>query len=178
MGTALLVGGVIMWIVDATLGDRAGTDDVAKVGRVQATVVGLGQVVAAVFPGMSRSMSTIAGGQLSGMTRATALEFSFFLAIPTMTAAFGYDLLKTITADAGEEGALGRAITGHDLGVLVIGFVVSFFVAWAVIALVHGVGAKARVRAVRDLPHRSRHRRAGVCGNDLAAVRTFLRHVV
>ncbi len=134
IGVALLVGGVVMWVVDAWLGDRAGTEDVAKVGPVQAAIVGLGQVVAAVFPGTSRSMATIAGGQLSGMSRSTALEFSFFLAIPTMSAAFGYDLLKTVTADAGEEGALGRALTGHDIGVLAVGFVVSFIVAWAVIA--------------------------------------------
>jgi len=50
----------------------------------------------AVFPGTSRSMCTIAAGQVAGMSREAALEFSFFLSIPTMFAATGYDLLKTL----------------------------------------------------------------------------------
>jgi undecaprenyl-diphosphatase len=134
MAIALLVGGVVMWVVDAIFGKRGRTDAVEKIGPVQAGLVGLAQVVAAVFPGTSRSMATIASGQLAGMSRTTALEFSFFLAIPTMTAAFGYDLLKTVTAEPGEPGALGRMLTGHEIVVTAIGFVVSFIVAWGVIA--------------------------------------------
>jgi undecaprenyl-diphosphatase len=134
IGVALLVGGIVMWVVDATLGKRGGTEDVAAVKPTQAVIVGAAQILAAVFPGTSRSMATIAGGQVAGMSRTAALEFSFFLAIPTMTAAFGYDLLKTLTADAGDPAALDRALGIHDWGVLAVGFVVSFFVAWAVIA--------------------------------------------
>ncbi|MEM1011690.1 MAG: undecaprenyl-diphosphate phosphatase [Planctomycetota bacterium] len=134
MGIALLVGGVVMWVIDVRFGETGKTKDVAEVGPIQAVIVGLSQVVAAVFPGASRSMSTIAGGQISGMSRSTALEFSFFLAIPTMTGAFALDLLQTLTADPGEPGALNRSLTGTDWGVLATGFVVSFFVAWAVIA--------------------------------------------
>src|SRR5207249_10143191 len=58
--------------------------------------IGACQIVSAVFPGTSRSMSTIAAGQLAGMSRASALEFSFFLSIPTMVAATGYDLLRSL----------------------------------------------------------------------------------
>jgi undecaprenyl-diphosphatase len=134
IGVALLVGGIVMWVIDAKFGESGTTRDVSDAGPMQAIVIGLSQVVAAVFPGASRSMSTIAGGQLAGMTRSTALEFSFFLAIPTMTGAFAYDLLKTLTAGPGEPGALTRSLTGTDWGVLATGFVVSFFVAWAVIA--------------------------------------------
>ena len=57
----------------------------------QAVWIGACQILSAIFPGTSRSMSTIAAGQLAGMSRASALEFSFFLSIPTMVAATGYD---------------------------------------------------------------------------------------
>ena len=133
-GTSLLVGGVVMWVVDARYGRRNATDAVEHVRPWQAAVVGAAQVLAAVFPGTSRSMATIAGGQVSGMGRATALEFSFFLAIPTMSAAFGYDLLTSLTAEPGEPGAIGRTLTATDWGVLAVGFAVSFVVAWGVIA--------------------------------------------
>ena len=62
----------------------------------QAIWIGACQILSAVFPGTSRSMSTIAAGQLAGMSRASALEFSFFLSIPTMVVATGYDLLKSL----------------------------------------------------------------------------------
>jgi undecaprenyl-diphosphatase len=134
MGIALLVGGVAMWVIDAICGPKGGTESTDEIKPMQAALVGAIQILAAVFPGTSRSMSTIAGGQLSGMSRQTALEFSFFLAIPTMFAACSYDLLKTITADASDPQALGRSLTGTDWGVLATGFGVSFLVAWAVIA--------------------------------------------
>ena len=126
MGAALLVGGIVMWVVDALLGDKGRTEEMERMRWPQAVVVGACQILAAVFPGTSRSMSTIAGGQLAGMTRTTALEFSFFLAIPTMCAACVFDLKDTIDS--------GLDMTGHLWGVLAVGFVVSFFVAWAVIA--------------------------------------------
>ena len=126
MGAALLLGGVVMWVVDATFGRRGGTEAMEQARPWQAAVVGAAQILAAVFPGTSRSMSTIAGGQLAGMSRATALEFSFFLAIPTMCAACVFDLKETL------EG--GLTMTGHLWGVLAVGFAVSFVVAWGVIA--------------------------------------------
>ena len=134
MGLALLIGGVVMWVVDVTLGRRGRTEDMEQMSWWQAATVGGVQVLAAVFPGTSRSMSTIAAGQTVGLSRSAALEFSFFVSIPTMFAACGYDLLKTITAGPEDEDALGRALTGEDILVLAIGFIVSFIVAWAVIA--------------------------------------------
>src|SRR4029077_14438611 len=62
----------------------------------QAIWIGACQILSAVFPGTSRSMSTIGAGQLAGMSRSAALEFSFFLSIPTMIVATLYDLLKSL----------------------------------------------------------------------------------
>ena len=139
MGVSLLVGGIIMWIVDAHFGSprstgRHMTERMEDVSVFQAVWIGICQVASAVFPGTSRSMSTIAAGQVSGMSRTAALEFSFFLSMPTMIAATGYDLLKTFHPKHGAE-ALGRMpIDGHEWIVLLIGFVISFIVALAVVA--------------------------------------------
>ncbi len=73
-----------------------------NVSLFQAIWIGICQVASAVFPGTSRSMSTIAAGQVAGMSRTAALEFSFFLSMPTMIAATGYDLLKTFHPKHGE----------------------------------------------------------------------------
>ena len=62
----------------------------------QAIWIGLCQTLSAIFPGTSRSMSTIAAGQLAGLDRPSALEFSFLLSIPTMIAATGWDLIKEV----------------------------------------------------------------------------------
>lgn len=136
MGVSLLVGGVIMWVVDAYYGnprlDRHSTDRTEDVSLFQAIWIGICQVTSAVFPGTSRSMSTIAAGQIAGMSRPAALEFSFFLSIPTMVAATGYDLLKTLSHKHGEP--LGRMpADGHEWTILLIGFVVSFIVALGVV---------------------------------------------
>jgi undecaprenyl-diphosphatase len=127
MGWALLVGGIAMWIIDAIYGDRGATDTIEKINLRQAIVIGGMQIFAAAFPGTSRSMSTIAGGQIMGLSRGTALEFSFFLSIPVMFAATGFKLLKFMLDEP-------IAMSGKDWGVLGIGFSVSFIVALAVIA--------------------------------------------
>ncbi len=139
MGVSLLVGGIVMWIVDAHFGSprstgRHMTERMEDVSVFQAIWIGICQVASAVFPGTSRSMATIAAGQVSGMSRTAALEFSFFLSMPTMIAATGYDLLKTFHPKHGGE-ALGRMpVDGHEWIVLLIGFVISFIVALAVVA--------------------------------------------
>src|ERR1044071_6636114 len=99
----------------------------------QAVWIGACQIFSAVFPGTSRSMSTIAAGQLAGMSRASALEFSFFLSIPTMVAATGYDLLKSLRGIGANPIGVSQ-IDSHGWIVLVIGFVVSFIVAYATVA--------------------------------------------
>src|SRR5205814_4475528 len=89
-----------------------------------------------VFPGTSRSMSTIAAGQVAGMSRESAVEFSFFLSIPTMVIATGYDLLKTVILRHPDPVAKVPpiAMDAHQWIVLAIGAVVSFAVALAVVA--------------------------------------------
>jgi undecaprenyl-diphosphatase len=78
-------------------------------------------------------MSTIAGGQVVGMSRASALEFSFFLSIPTMTVATLYELLKFLRGK-GEDSLSVGGIDAHGWVILGIGFVVSFIVAYGAVA--------------------------------------------
>jgi undecaprenyl-diphosphatase len=99
----------------------------------QAVWIGFCQIFSAVFPGTSRSMATIAGGQVAGMSRAAALEFSFFLSIPTMLAATGYTLLKSVMGKGANPIGVSQ-IDSHGWLVLAIGFVVSFVVAYASVA--------------------------------------------
>ena len=103
------------------------------------------------------------GRQLAGMSRASALEFSFFLSIPTMVAATGYDLLKSLRGK-GENPIGVSQIDPHGWMVLAIGFVVSFVVAYASVAWFMAWVTEARVRAVRGVPHHRGNSGAGVCG--------------
>ena len=137
MAWALIIGGIIMWIIDAIYGratEKPQTEDVAQVTAWQAIWIGLCQTLAPVFPGVSRSMATIAAGQIARMTRTAALEFSFLLSIPTMVAATGYDLLKSLRASAGANPLGTQGIDAHGWMVLAIGFVISFVVAYGVVA--------------------------------------------
>ncbi len=126
IGFALLIGGVIMWIIDAFF-DRPAIDSIESMTLTQAVLIGLAQILSAAFPGTSRSMSTIAAGQLVGLSRATSLEFSFFLSIPVMFAASGYKLVKYVSATP-------VAMSDREWTILSIGFITSFLVAWAVVA--------------------------------------------
>ena len=133
---ALLVGGVVMWIVDAA-STRVRVTHMEEMSLPQAIWIGACQILSAVFPGTSRSMSTIAAGQIVGMSRPAALEFSFFLSMPTMVVATLYDLYKTLkpTQNTINESNLAPlAVDSHQWIVLAIGFVVSFIVALAVVA--------------------------------------------
>jgi len=144
MGWALLIGGVVMWLVDAlnTPAEAAGPDAVGSrihtwkmedMSLGQALWIGACQILSAVFPGTSRSMATIAAGQLAGMSRASALEFSFFLSIPTMVVATCYDLLKSLRGKGVNPIGVSQIDT-HGWVILIIGFVVSFIVAYATAA--------------------------------------------
>ncbi len=144
MGTSLLVGGIVMWIVDAmnsraeaagpnAAGSRIHTWKMEDMSLGQAIWIGACQILSALFPGTSRSMSTIAAGQLVGMSRASALEFSFFLSIPTMAAATCYDLLKSLRGKNANPIGVAQ-IDQHGWIVLAIGFVVSFIVAYGSVA--------------------------------------------
>jgi len=132
MALALLIGGIAMWIIDSWSSRReASTREVERMSLPQAIWIGLCQTLSAVFPGTSRSMSTIAAGQLVGMDRPAALEFSFLLSIPTMIAATGWDLVKEIHPRNGA--AAHVVMNANDWIVLIIGFVVSFVVALGVV---------------------------------------------
>ncbi len=125
-----------MWVVDAT-SKRPTVERLDDMNPPRAIWIGAVQILSAVFPGTSRSMCTIAAGQLAGLSRATALEFSFFLSMPTMIVATGYDLLKTIRGgshDSADAGIAPAAITPHQWLVLAIGGFVSFIVALVVVA--------------------------------------------
>lgn len=144
MGSALLIGGIVMWVIDAMKApwEKAGPGapgspihawKMDDIHGGQAVWIGACQILSAVFPGSSRSMCTIAAGQVMGMSRAAALEFSFFLSIPTMAVATLYTLLKSLTGK--DENPIGvHEITPHQWVILAIGFVVSFIVAYGAVA--------------------------------------------
>ena len=133
MALALLIGGIIMWVVDAVF-TRPRTMHMEEMTLPQAIWIGAAQILSAVFPGTSRSMSTISAGQIAGMSRPAALEFSFFLSMPTMAVAVGYEFLKSVIPHHHEAEIAPLTISAHQWVVLAIGFIVSFFVALAVVA--------------------------------------------
>ena len=144
IGSSLLIGGIVMWFVDtrnakaeaageASTGGLIHTWHMEEMSLGQAIWIGACQILSAVFPGTSRSMSTIAAGQLAGMSRASALEFSFFLSMPTMAMATVYTLYKSLRGNDGNPFA-ASSIDSHGWIVLAIGFVVSFIVAYGSVA--------------------------------------------
>jgi undecaprenyl-diphosphatase len=144
IGASLLIGGIVMWFVDARNAKSEAAGEGAKGGVIhtwhmedmslgQAIWIGACQILSAVFPGTSRSMSTIAAGQVAGMSRASALEFSFFLSIPTMVMATLYTLYKSLKGMDGNPIGVSN-IDAHGWIVLAIGFVVSFIVAYGSVA--------------------------------------------
>jgi len=138
MAWALLIGGLAMWAIDVwSERSEPSTRDVEEMELLQAIWIGLCQALSAIFPGTSRSMSTIAAGQTVGLSRPAALEFSFLLSIPTMIAATMWDFLKEVhpSRAARAAGAIPAhvAMTPERWGVLLIGLVVSFIVALGVV---------------------------------------------
>ena len=133
MAFALLIGGIVMWLVDS-LFVRPNIQQMDETNLPTAIWIGAVQVLSAVFPGTSRSMCTIAAGQVAGMSREAALEFSFFLSIPTMFVATGYDLLKALKPHTGTDAIAPLAMTPQLWIVLALGFVTAFVVALAVVA--------------------------------------------
>jgi undecaprenyl-diphosphatase len=125
VAAALVVGGVAMIVVERVRARRklTGLDGLENVTPGRALTIGFAQCLS-MWPGTSRSMCTIVAGQLSGLSTATAAEFSFLLALPTLGAATLYEGLKA------------RHVLVANVGVvsLGVGLVVSFVVAWAVIA--------------------------------------------
>ena len=137
MALALLIGGIVMWAIDVwSTRYESTTLHVEQMGLGQAIWIGLCQTLSAIFPGTSRSMSTIASGQLAGLDRPTALEFSFLLSIPTMIAATAWDFIKEVhpSKAAVAAGTAAHVVMNSERWiVLLIGLVVSFIVALGVV---------------------------------------------
>lgn len=122
---ALIVYGVAFILVERkNEGKEPKVHDVHEIGIMTAMIIGVSQCLS-LIPGTSRSGSTILGGILVGVSRGAAAEFSFFMAIPTMLGASAIKLLKFL--------ASGVSATGTEMGVLIIGCVVSFVVSLLVI---------------------------------------------
>lgn len=120
VAVALLVGGLILIYIER----KKLENNYISVGEMPLRIafyIGLIQCLA-MIPGTSRSAATIIGAMLLGTSRLAAVEFSFFLAIPTMAAATGYSLLKH-----------GSTISGSEIIILIIGFLSAFFTAWFII---------------------------------------------
>ena len=120
---ALLIGGVIMLIVEKIV-PRGTITDAQLTPPIKALGIGLIQILALV-PGVSRSGSTIYGGLLMGLDRKAAAEFSFFLAMPTMVAAFAYDCLQLYKSGVG--------LAGERTAEIAVGFVMAFIAALLVV---------------------------------------------
>lgn len=118
---ALFIGGIALIILEKRK-PLNNVDSIAALSYRTAFFIGLIQCLA-MIPGTSRSAATIIGAMLLGASRVVAVEYSFFLAIPTLFAASVYSLFLT-----------GLALTSTQIQLLAIGFIVSFLVAWLVIA--------------------------------------------
>ena len=125
---ALIVFGVLFIVIENR--NRRMRPRVTKLGQLTyqtAIIIGLFQVLAAVFPGTSRSGATIIGALLIGVSRTVAAEFTFFLAIPVM---FGASLLKLVK--------FGFHFSGLEIGILVVGMISAFIVSVIVIRFLMG----------------------------------------
>lgn len=124
---SLFLGGVFFILFERWHRERpGGTDELVRLPIWKCALIGLFQSLS-VIPGVSRSGATILGGLGLGLRRSVIVEFSFLLAVPTMTAAMGLDLLKS-----------SHTFTGRELGLLAAGMIVSFIVAITTIRLFIG----------------------------------------
>ncbi|GGF72525.1 undecaprenyl-diphosphatase 2 [Paenibacillus albidus] len=123
---ALVAGGILMiiaeWVNRRKI--RITAHELDDLSYGQALAIGLYQIISVLWPGFSRSGSTISGGMLSGVSYKASADFSFLIAIPIMCAASGYELLDSY-----------RDFTSDTIGFFVVGFLVSFVVAYAVVIL-------------------------------------------
>lgn len=120
---ALIVFGIAFIIIENWNKNRTSKKETNKqITYKDAIIIGIFQLIAAIFPGTSRSGATILGGLLIGLSRPNAAEFTFYLAIPTM---LGASLLKLVK--------FGFAFTSTELIILLVGMIVSFLVSLAII---------------------------------------------
>lgn len=128
---ALIVFGIAFIIIEnMNKGKRPHIRKLSEITYQTAALIGIFQLLAAIFPGTSRSGATIVGALLIGVSRTVAAEFTFFLAIPVM---FGASLLKVV-----KFAVAGYSCTGGEILLLVIGMIVAFIVSVAVIKFLMG----------------------------------------
>jgi len=131
---ALVAGGVVMIGWEMRKAD-SGQLTIQNLGWKRGVMIGLAQSVA-MIPGVSRAMATILGGMGAGLSRREATEFSFLLAIPTMAAAAGLDLVKS-----------GGAFSGREWIMLAVGFGMAFVTAWGAVKWLIGYVQKHDFKA-------------------------------
>lgn len=117
----ILFGILFIVIENYNKGKKPKINSLAEITYTVAIMIGLFQLIAAVFPGTSRSGATIVGALLIGVSRTVAAEFTFFLAIPVM---FGASALKLVKFGL----QTGFVITGSELAILLVGMIVAFIV--------------------------------------------------
>lgn len=123
IAVALIVFGIAFIIIENwNKNKKSSKDKNSEITYKDALIIGVFQLLAAIFPGTSRSGATIIGGLLIGLSRANAAEFTFYLAIPTM---LGASLLKVLK--------FGLAFTSAEVAILLIGMFVSFIISMFVI---------------------------------------------
>lgn len=123
----ILFGVAFIWIENRNKEKKAKIGTIGEITWQTAFWIGMFQLIAAVFPGTSRSGATILGGIMLGLSRTAAAEYTFFLAVPVM---FGASLLKIVK--------FGLGFSASELSVLVIGMVTAFLVSVAVIKFLLG----------------------------------------
>ena len=127
----LILFGIAFIIVETMHhGKKAKVRTIEGIDYKLAAYIGLFQLIAAIFPGTSRSGATIVGALILGVSRTVAAEYTFFLAVPVM---FGASLLKIA-----KYAAVGMAMTGTEWVVLIVGCLVAFFVSVFVIKFLMG----------------------------------------
>lgn len=122
---ALVVGGVFLWFAE-WYGNKfkPRAESLDQITYKQAFLIGLFQILSVLWPGFSRSGSTISGGMISGVGYRASADFSFLLAIPIMMAASGYELLDSY-----------QYFTWDVMAFFGLGFIISFMVAYLVVIL-------------------------------------------
>jgi undecaprenyl-diphosphatase len=121
---SLIIGGVVLILIDKkVVGQKSTTEALENISYKHAFFIGLIQCFS-MIPGVSRAAATIIGGVFNGLNKKQATEFSFLLAVPTMFAATGYDLLKTPVV-----------FSNHEIVLLVIGFIVALLTAWIAVKI-------------------------------------------
>ena len=123
----ILVGIVFIIVEDKNKKNKPSVNRIGEITYTTAFLIGMFQLVAAVFPGTSRSGATIIGGLILGLSRTVAAEFTFYLAIPVM---FGASLIKVIK--------FGLAFSGLEAGILIVGMLTAFIVSLFVIKFLMG----------------------------------------